>query len=145
MGYIVSIIWGLSAGMMIAPAMVAFITNIGIVPRLLTKNKISKHFFAAANAAMLGTIFGSVIVLFNPCIGLDGLFGDIVVAIYGLLIGIFMGCLTAAIVEVMNVFPVFGRRFYIRRSMRIFILAFAIGKLVGALYFWLYPGFIYIE
>ncbi|OON93965.1 MAG: hypothetical protein ATN33_05015 [Epulopiscium sp. Nele67-Bin001] len=134
------ITWGLSSGMVISTGMASFITAMGIIPRLLTKSNIETHCVAATNAAILGTIFGNIIVLFHPYIPLP----SFVIGIFGLCIGIFTGCLAAAVTEIVNVFPVMGRRLHIYLGMRLFVFSFAMGKLVGALYYWLYPGFINI-
>ncbi len=131
-------LWGLSGGIIIAMGVAAFITAIGIIPRLLQKARIENHFFAVANAATLGTVFGTCCLLFDLYIPIGRFF----VVVFGFFIGIFIGCLAAALTEIVSVFPVMMRRLNIKQGMRLFVFSFAFGKLVGALYYWLYPGFI---
>ncbi|OOB80033.1 MAG: hypothetical protein BEN19_07055 [Epulopiscium sp. Nuni2H_MBin003] len=138
MGYVICILWGLSTGIIISTGMVAFITAIGIIPRLLQRANIKTHFFAMGNAALIGNIFGSICILYEPSIPI-GYVGDV---IYGIFIGIFVGTLAAALTEIIGVFPVMKKRLCMKQGIRAFVLAFAIGKLAGALYYWLYPSFI---
>ncbi len=133
------ILWGFSSGIIISTGVVSFITIIGIIPRLAQKARIEEHYFAMGNSATLGIIFGTFCVFWNLSFPLYSW----LIAIFSFAIGIFVGCLAAAVAEVLNVFPVFARRLKLSEGMLIFMLAFAIGKLVGGLYFWLYPGFIF--
>ena len=65
--------------------------------------------------------------------------------IMGLATGVFIGSLAAALAEALDVIPVMSRRTHLRSGLTIFIYAFAFGKLIGALYYWLYPGFLAVN
>ena len=58
-------------------------------------------------------------------------------AFFGLFAGIFVGCWSMALAEILNVFPIFMRRARIVRYAVVFILMLALGKGIGAgLFFW---------
>ena len=53
--------------------------------------------------------------------------------VYGLASGVFSGCLSVALAEVLNVFPVLFRRMGIKTGLEILITFFAFGKVAGGL------------
>ncbi|OON99407.1 MAG: hypothetical protein ATN35_12680 [Epulopiscium sp. Nele67-Bin004] len=139
-GKLFCVIWGASGGLTIAAALMSFVTEIGVIPRMMERGQIQKYFMVVANAAILGILFGTVAIQFEISV----IIPKFCVVIFGLATGIFMGCLAISLAEVLNMFPVIGRRLKIKKGMRLFVISFAIGKLVGALYFWLMPGFVTI-
>lgn len=61
--------------------------------------------------------------------------------VYGLAAGVFSGCLSVALAEVLNVFPVLFRRMGIKTGLEILITFFAFGKVAGGLvYFFCVAG-----
>lgn len=136
----VSILWGFASGVIIATGILAFITAIGVIPRLAMKLKVKTRYFAIANASALGIVVGNILYLWDDliCIGLP----KVLVACFGLADGIFIGCLAMALAEVLDVMPITKSRLKLKRGMYILVLAFAIGKMVGTLFYYLYPGFI---
>ena len=83
-------------------------------------------------AVILGTNVGNIVSMYH----LSFPFGNIIVPLYGLFSGIFVGCLALAIAEAFNGIPIFARRVNFRRGLGIGILALAIGKFAGnMLYF----------
>ena len=67
---------------------------------------------------------------------LDGL-GVGFQAVFGLFAGMFVGCLALAIAEMLDSIPIFTRRISFRHGLGCAVLAMAVGKFCGALfYFW---------
>lgn len=132
-----TMLWGFSAGMVLGTAMASFITIIGIIPRIAVKLKITKHYFMLATAMVLGTTVGSYLEVWKPSWHIPA----IIISLFSFAFGIFIGCLTIAIAEVLDVMPIMNRRMHLKRSFCIFIILFALGKMIGAFYYWLYPGF----
>ena len=70
--------------------------------------------------------------------------GEVFLGIAGLFMGMFVGCLALAIAEMLNSIPIFARRVSYRHGLGIAVLAVALGKLAGSLYyFWqgeIFPG-----
>lgn len=134
------ILWGFSSGMVISTGIVSFITAIGIIPRFVLKSQISKHFYAIGTTIVIAATLGMVWSIE----GIRMPMPKLIVGCLAFLFGIFVGCLAMAIAEVMNVMPVMDRRLHIKNGVGLFIIAFAIGKLIGALYYWHYPNFLVI-
>lgn len=125
--YAMLILAGFSGGVIIAGAFVAFMSMIGIFPKIAEKTKTSKKFMLYENCLILGVTAGNVISLYQFELPV-GYIGLILVGLFG---GIFTGCLIGALAEVLNVFPILSRRTKIRIGLPYVIVAIAIGKAIG--------------
>jgi stage V sporulation protein AB len=132
-----SIIIGFSSGVVIAGAVFAFITIIGVVPRLAQKTGTQNHIKIYEIAIMSGGILGTLAGIIKPHIPV----GSLVVMVIGLCIGIFFGCLAMSLAEVLNVIPILSRRGRVQRGMFFFVLAIALGKMAGSLFYFINRGF----
>ena len=132
-----SIIIGLGSGFVVAGAVYAFITIVGVVPRLAQKTRTTGQIKVYETALAFGGIFGTLAVLFRLSLPFGGA-GLLTVSIAN---GIFVGCLAMSLAEVINVIPIFARRARLQRGMFFLIMAIALGKLVGSLLYFLVPGF----
>jgi len=128
---------GFSSGLVTAGAVFAFITVIGVIPRLAQKTNTINNVKTYETAIMLGGILGTLTGVFQFHLPI----GTIPVVILSLSTGIFFGCLAMALAEVLNVIPILMRRGRIERGMFFFVLAIAIGKSVGSLLYFLLSGF----
>ena len=132
-----SIIIGLGSGMVVAGAVFAFITIVGIVPRFAQKTCTTQHIKIYESAIVAGGIFGTIVGAVHFTLPV----GSFVVAVLGLAAGIFFGSLAMSLAEVLNVIPILTRRGRIQQGMFYFILAIALGKMIGSLLYFLVPGF----
>lgn len=127
--------WG--AGTVLAGGVVAFISIIGIVPLMAYRTKTKHHAALFENVIAVGSIIGSIISIWTVNIRLP----IIIVIILSFAFGNFAGVLIIALAEVLDVMPILDRRIKIRKGVALLIYSFAAGKLVGALYYYLYPIF----
>ena len=132
-----SIVIGLSSGMVIAGAVYAFITIVGVVPRLAQKTQTKEKVRFYESALAVGGIFGTLATVFRFFLPIT----SIGVVIVSLCNGIFIGCLAMSLAEVLNVIPILSRRARLQRGMFFLVMAIAVGKLVGSLLYFLLPGF----
>ncbi|UOR12404.1 stage V sporulation protein AB [Halobacillus amylolyticus] len=129
---IVEAIIGLASGFAVGTGFVAFLTVLGVVPRLMqlshSKSKIRWYEGAIFTGVLFGIYlsFGDVPISL-PVIGL---------IIWGLFHGIFIGLLAAALTEVLNVFPLLFKRVGIESYLFPLLMALAIGKVAGSLFQW---------
>lgn len=128
---------GFCSGVVISGGVFAFIAIIGVVPRLAQKTGTQKYIYIYEDAIVIGGVFGVLNLVFRPNIPL----GMVGLIIFGLLTGIFVGCIAVSLAEVLDVIPILTRRINLKRGMAFFLLALAIGKLVGSLIYFLVPGF----
>jgi stage V sporulation protein AB len=135
--YILLILLGFGAGNVIAGAVFAFIAIIGVVPRLAQKTRTEKYIRIYENAIITGGIIGTSSIMINYRIPLCAP----LVIILCFLIGVFYGCLAVSLAEVLDVIPILTRRGGLKKGIKYFIVAIAVGKLVGAILYYYVPGF----
>ena len=121
---------GLFFGVAVAAGLFAFITTVGVVTRLAAGTKTAKHVMLYETIAIVGTTFANAIDLFQW----QFFAGVVMRSVCGLFFGVFVGCLAAALAEVVNVFPVMTRRIKLKVGMPVLVVAFALGKSFGAWY-----------
>ena len=134
---VLAVLIGVGTGLVVAGAVFAFITIIGVVPRLAQKTKTERHIKIYESSIILGGIFGTLIGVINFRLPI-GAFGVVLLSLAN---GIFFGTLAMSLAEVLNVIPILTRRGRLQHGMFFFVLAIALGKLVGALIYFLVPGF----
>lgn len=123
---------GLCAGGVIAAGVFAFLAIIGVFPRLIGKTKTNRHILLYETAIILGGIIGNVVDLYEFSI-LFG--GNLLLGVFGLSVGIFVGCLVMSLAETLKALPVMNRRIHLAVGIQYVILAIGIGKLVGSLFY----------
>jgi len=137
MGYALSIFLGLASGAAISGAVFAFLAAIGIVPVIARKTKTQEHIMLYETALILGGIFGAFTMVFNFFLP----FNLIIIAILALCVGIFIGTLAMSLAETLDVLPILSRRLSLKTGMKWFIMALALGKMVGSILYFTITAF----
>ena len=117
---------GLSAGGIIAAGVFAFLVIIGVFPRLIGKTGTKRHIL----------LYGTIADLYEFPIPMAG-FSSLFLGIFGLAVGIFVGCLVMSLAETLKALPVISRRIYLAVGLQYLILSIALGKLAGSLAYFL--------
>ncbi|MCA1009528.1 MULTISPECIES: stage V sporulation protein AB [Halobacillus] len=130
---IIEALIGLASGIAVGTGFVAFLTVLGIVPRLMQLSHSESKLRLYEAAVILGVFFG-IYLSFGD--------GPIQVSIIGLVIwglfhGIFIGMLAAALTEVLNVFPLLFKRVGVDGFLFTLLMALVLGKIAGSLFQWL--------
>ncbi|MFR8165832.1 MAG: stage V sporulation protein AB [Enterocloster sp.] len=120
---------GLSSGGVIAAGIFAFLAIIGVFPRLIgVTHKMSCDLYETL--LILGGTAGNLMDLFHlPLAGA----GTAFLALWGLALGVFVGCLVMSLAETLKALPVLGRRLGLAVGIQYLILSIAAGKFVGAM------------
>ncbi|CDQ39751.1 MULTISPECIES: stage V sporulation protein AB [Virgibacillus] len=130
----IEVIIGFSAGIAVGAGYVAFITVLGIVPRLIQLSKTEMFLNIYTACILFASIFGTYLSFTNSTWNYSVIF----LAIWGLLQGIFNGMLAAALTEVLNVFPILYKRIGVDKHMLWLLMAIVFGKIAGSLFQWIY-------
>jgi len=129
---IIQILIGFSGGLAVGGGFVAFITVLGIIPRLVQLTKSDNYVKVYGACVILGLIAGSYLsfadVHFNQNI--------LLLIIWGAFHGIFNGMLAASLTEVLNVFPILFKRIGMSNYLIILLMALVFGKVLGSLFQW---------
>ncbi|UOQ95578.1 stage V sporulation protein AB [Halobacillus shinanisalinarum] len=128
----VEAIIGLASGIAVGTGFVAFLTVLGVVPRLMQLSHSESKIRWYEGAVFTGVLFG-IYLSFGD---LPASLPVIVLIIWGLFHGIFIGLLAAALTEVLNVFPLLFKRVGIESYLFPLLMALAIGKVAGSLFQW---------
>lgn len=123
----------------------ALLVTLGIIPRMVAKTRTAGKIVLYENMICLGGTAGCLLSLFPffrfPASGL--LIGGMaplewLIPLFGLCVGIFVGCQAAALAEILNVFPIMFRRIKLKEGLSCIMVAMALGKLAGSLFYFFY-------
>lgn len=125
---------GLAAGLTVAAGTFAFLIVIGVIPRMIGKCNRAAETMHFENAVILGGIFGTVMSVFDQ-IRLP--LGPLFLCVFGISAGIFVGCIAVALAEILDTFPITFRRMHLKEGLSWAMLAMALGKCAGSLFYFL--------
>ncbi|MFS0656419.1 stage V sporulation protein AB [Bacillus sp. 179-C3.3 HS] len=124
---------GLGGGLTVGAGFVAFLTVLGIIPRLMQLTK-TQHYIQGYEAAVIcGAAVGGWATLHHVHAHLS----KWLTLPIGLLSGIFVGMLAAALTEVLNVLPILTKRIGLDGKIVLLLMAIVLGKVFGSLFHWL--------
>ncbi len=125
---------GVSGGGLVAAGVFAFITILGLVPRLAARTHTASQIKRYENWIVLGAFFGNLVNLFRV-----PLFGGIVfLTVWGLCSGVFVGCLVMSLAETLDTIPTINRRIRLSVGIQYVIAGIGLGKTVGSLVYFFY-------
>lgn len=125
---------GFSSGLLVGAAFIALLVVLGVIPRMIQLLRVRKFISYLIIALLLGTLSGSYLSFSNETTH----YFRFALLSWGFFHGIFNGMLAAALVEVLNVFPLLSRRLRLKKYMIALLMALVFGKVFGSLFQWLY-------
>ncbi|KPU27981.1 hypothetical protein TR13x_01135 [Caloranaerobacter sp. TR13] len=131
--YILLTLIGFSGGIVIGSAFIAVIVLLNIIPSLAKMSHTEKFINIYEKVMVLSVVVITLLDFFDVTLKIN----EIYLIPIGLIMGIFIGILAAALAEVINVVAVFERRVKIKDYIIYILIAIAIGKTVGSLIQWL--------
>ncbi|TKD69915.1 stage V sporulation protein AB [Pseudalkalibacillus hwajinpoensis] len=123
---------GFAEGIAVGAGFVAFLSVLGIIPRLTQLSKTVHLIRFYEWGIIIGAVVSSWLSLRNPILGLP----KVIVIPIGLGSGIFIGMLAAALTEVLNVLPILTKRIGFIDKILILLMAIVLGKVFGSLFHW---------
>lgn len=130
---IVEIVIGFSGGLAVGSGFIAFLSVLGIIPRLTQLSKTRNLIPVYGTCVILGSLFGTFLSFTN----INWNQPLILLIIWGGLHGIFNGMLAAALTEVLNVFPILSKRIRMKEYLLWLLMAIVFGKIFGSLFQWI--------
>lgn len=138
-------------GLLAAAGVFTVLVAVGLVPRFAGKTHTGRKVILYEEMVIVGTIIGCVASVFDRYIDLNGwlsrlgvpenllqVSGSVLLIVFGLFSGMFIGCLALAIAEMLDSIPIFSRRIGFRHGMGIAICAMAVGKICGSILYFLW-------
>lgn len=130
----IEILIGFSSGLLVGGAYVAILIVLGVIQRMVQLIRFRRFISYLISALILGVLTGTFFS-FSPY---TTNYFKIVLIFWGLFHGIFNGMLAAALVEVLNVFPLLSRRLHLENYLLVLLSSLVLGKIMGSLFQWLY-------
>ena len=124
---------GLSAGTLVAGGLFGFIVSLGVVSDFADRTGTANKVLLYEDAVALGGICGNFAYVYN----IQMVRSSVLLGIFGLIAGIFVGCWAMALTEILNVFPIFVRRTRIVKTVPYLVLSIAVGKGIGSIIYFL--------
>ena len=116
-------------GLAVAFGTAAFILALGIVPRMAAISATKKRILWYEDCVMTGIFAGMLLEICDMDIAIPTAF----LVFLGLFGGLFFGCWTIALAEILNMYAVLMRRLRIRVGLGMVIWALSLGKTAGIL------------
>lgn len=119
---------GISSGALVAGGLFGFIVSLGVVSDFADRTGTASKISLYEDAVALGAICGNFAYVYN----IQFVHSSLLLGLFGVIAGIFVGCWAMALSEILNVFPIFVRRTKIIQAVPYLILSISIGKGIGA-------------
>ena len=126
---------GFCGGAVVAAGVYAFITVLGLIPRLAARTRTAYQVKRYENWVILGSLFGNLVDLFDLPLGWGGL---PLMVLWGFCSGVFEGCLVMALAETLDTIPTISRRIRLAVGIQYVITGIGLGKTAGALIYFIY-------
>ncbi len=127
------VLLGLSGGITVGSAAAAFLTLLKLVPRITQVTETNEYIKLFEYVMIIGATIFSFIYFSQFSFKVS----KYICIPIGLVMGTFLGLFTSALAEVLNVIPVFAKKFKAKNELKYIIAALILGKLAGSLYYWL--------
>lgn len=138
-------------GFLSAAGVITVLLAIGLVPRFAGRTHTANRVYLYEEMVIWGTIVGCFVSVFEDLCGLGAWLqnsmpqylsvwqntGRTFLVVAGLCCGMFIGCLSLAIAEMLDSIPIFTRRISFHVGLQYAIFSMALGKLVGALFYFM--------
>ncbi|GBF72707.1 hypothetical protein PA598K_00972 [Paenibacillus sp. 598K] len=134
LAYPLLVFLGLAGGVAVGSGMVALLVILDLIPRLAQLARAYGHSVWFESAVIAGSVYWSFADFLDWRLRLPGVAQ---LAGIGLIDGIFIGMLAAALTEVLNVLPILAKRLHLSKYMVALVMAMVLGKIAGSLFDWL--------
>lgn len=122
---------------------ISLLTKLGVVPRMIARFQLAKWVIPCECAIALGAIVGCITTVGREDAaqmmgGTPQAWQLVFMVFAALCCGIYVGCQAMALAEILNTFPILFRRAKLQVGLRSAVVALAIGKLVGSLWYFIF-------
>lgn len=142
------ILWiiGISSGLMVSAGVFTVLFVVGLVPRFAGRTETAWCEMFYEECLIAGGILADVVSVYPIKVSIgqilsmfslaEGLTTKVITTVLliltGVFSGIFVGCLSIALSEVLDGIPIFARRIRFKKGLSIAVLAIALGKAAGS-------------
>ncbi|MGO4544271.1 stage V sporulation protein AB [Paenibacillus sp. 2TAB23] len=128
------VLLGLAGGLAVGSGLVALLIVLDLIPRLAQVANAYRMSIWFETAVICGSLYWTFADFMNWKLSMPS---GILLSGAGLIDGMFVGMLAAALTEVMNVLPILAKRMNLSSYMVALVMAMVLGKTLGSLFDWL--------
>lgn len=125
---------GLAGGLAVGSGLVAILIVLDLIPRLAQIANAYRMSIWFETAIICGSLYWTFADFMDWKLALPS---GVFLSIAGLIDGMFIGMLAAALTEVLNVLPILAKRLNLSDYMVGLVIAMMMGKTIGSLFDWL--------
>lgn len=118
---------GISAGMGVAAGVFAFVVELGIVSDFADRTHTGEYISVYETGIVFGGSVGNMMYVYHSFTS-----WPLLLPVFGLFSGIFVGCWAMALAEILNIFPIIMRKVKLLQYSSFFLVSMALGKGIGA-------------
>lgn len=132
---------GMSFGFLASAGVFTVLVAVGLVPRFAGKTHTASYILLYEEFVIWGTICGMLFSIFESIHQISKLVLTKIAfpteVVFGFFTGCFVGCLALSIAEMLDSIPIFSRRIRMQWGIGVGILFVALGKLAGAVLYYI--------
>jgi len=132
-----TIIVGLAGGLAIGASLTAFFVVLGVAAHIIKWSKKKEYLIFYQLSMVLGSLLSCAVYFF----GFTVKYMDFLAIPLGILTGIFVGTVTSALTETLDIISAAANKLGIVKWIYLILITLLLGKVAGALVFFLIPGF----
>lgn len=134
-------IMGISSGIMVSAGVFTVLFVVGLVPRFAGRTDTARCELFYEECLIFGALMADILSVFPIKGSLEEFMTQVsfmkllltfLLVLIGFFAGIFVGCLSIALAEVLDGIPIFARRVRLKMGVSIAVLAVALGKIAGS-------------
>ncbi|MEZ3447406.1 MAG: stage V sporulation protein AB [Lachnospiraceae bacterium] len=131
---------GISSGIMVSAGVFTVLFVVGLVPRFAGRTDTARCELFYEECLIFGAVLADVLSVFPIRRSLGSgphILLTVLLVMIGIFAGIFVGCLSIALAEVLDGIPIFARRVKLKMGVSTAVLAIALGKIAGSLIYFI--------
>ncbi len=131
---------GISSGIMVSAGVFTVLFVVGLVPRFAGRTDTARCELFYEECLIFGAVLADVLSVFSIRRSLGSgphILLTVLLVMIGIFAGIFVGCLSIALAEVLDGIPIFARRVKLKMGVSTAVLAIALGKIAGSLIYFI--------
>ena len=131
---------GISSGIMVSAGVFTVLFVVGLVPRFAGRTDTARCELFSEACLIFGAVLADVLSVFPIRRSLGSgphILLTVLLVMIGIFAGIFVGCLSIALAEVLDGIPIFARRVKLKMGVSTAVLAIALGKIAGSLIYFI--------
>lgn len=121
-------------GVTVGSAAAAFLALLEVIPRLMQISDTRNHIKTYQYTLTFGFVLFTILDLSSLHLNLN----KYIAIPTGFLYGTFIGILSSALAEVLNVIPVLAKKLKLRDHLTYIIYTLMAGKVLGSIFYWIY-------